>query len=583
MPRRTLAAHVRCKDQVTCDLLVVGSGAGGLAAAVTAAHHGLDVLIVEKELWFGGASARSGGGLWIPGNALARRCGINDPREAASIYLQHHAGERFDAARVNAFLDHGPAMVDFIEKETHVKFFLPHRYPDYHPHLPGGAVEGRSIFASSMSAAPLGNQLARLRPPLRTATFMGMPVGMEDAAYLMTIARSVKSCWHVAKLLLQLGRDGLLHGRSMRLSMGNALVGGLAASAIEKGARLWTSAPATSLLGTAGAITGATVETAGHRVRVTARKAVILATGGFPHDSSRRSQLLPQAASSAEAWALLPYGNCGDGLRLGESVGGFVESRMPMPVALAPASRIETGEGALSCFPVFGSRATPGSIAVMRDGGRFVNEAASYHDFALALLKAGENTVEPEAFIIADHRALRRYGLGRAHPFPAPLRAHLKSGYLLRAATLADLARKAGIDPEALEATVERFNCDACTGKDSQFGRGCSAYDRRMGDATQGPNPCLGPVERAPFYAIRVVPSAVGTFAGLVTNEHAQVLRRDGAPIAGLYAAGNDLSSITGGDYVGGGCTIGPAMTFGYIAARHAAALPSSSLMRPTG
>jgi succinate dehydrogenase/fumarate reductase flavoprotein subunit len=563
--------------QLTCDFLIVGSGAAGLTAAIAAAHAGLDVLVVEKEAWFGGASARSGGGLWIPGNSLARRAGITDSRGNILNYLRHEAGALFDEARVGAFLDAGPRMVDFVEARTYVKFFLPPSYPDYHASHPGGSSEGRSVFAKSMHAAALGEELKRLRRPMAVSTFLTMPIGLEDAGSFMTAGRNAKSLLRVCRLLLRLLRDVCLHGRTMRLAMGNALVGGLAASAFQRGVKIWTSAPARSLLTSSeGAVTGAVVDSGGRQVCVTARKGVLLCTGGFPHDSRRRSQLFPLGCNNAEAWALLPYGNTGDGLRMGESVGGYVEDRMAMPVALAPVSRIGTTEGALTCFPVFGSRATPGSLAVKRNGRRFVDEASSYHDFARALLQASAGEDDAVAYIIADHYTVRRYGLGRAHPFPLPLGPHLKSGYLLRADTLAELAGKAGIEPTALAATVEEFNGFARSGKDLAFGRGSNAYDRRMGDPAHAPNPCLGPIDRRPFYALRVVAGAVGTFAGLVTDRSAQVLRKDGTPIGGLYAAGNDLSSITGGDYIGGGCTLGPAMTFGYLAARHAAGIDAS-------
>jgi len=269
----------------------------------------------------------------------------------------------------------------------------------------------------------------------------------------------------------------------------------------------------------------------------------------------------------------MPYGNTGDGLRMAEAIGARIEDRMRSPIALAPVCRVDTKEGELSCFPLFSTRGNPGKIAVLRDGHRFVDEASSYHDFCVGLIKACAGRQEAVAYVISDHHSIRRYGLGFAHPYPMPLGQHVRSGYVIRGETIRELAEKAGIDPDALERTVATFNIYAGQGLDPDFGRGSNAYDLWAGDPTHRPNPCLGALERGPFYAIRVFAGSVGTFAGLMTNRHAQVLREDGSAIRGLYAAGNDLASITGGDYIGGGCTIGPAMTFGYIAARHMSGL----------
>jgi len=562
----------RADGALACDMLVVGSGAGALCAALTGAEAGLDVLVLEKEHHFGGASARSGGGLWIPGNRYAREAGIDDSREAAMTYLEHEAGPLFDRQRIEAFLDNGPHMVDFVTSHSPVRFVMLRGVSDYHPHHPGGVAEGRAIMARSGDARILGQELARLRPPLKASTFLGMQVGIEDFVHYNAAGRSLKSALYVARLIARSRIDMLFHGRSMRLASGNALVGGLAAACFARGVRLLTDAPVRSLTADAGRASGAIAEIGGRMVEVTARKGVLLATGGFPHDSRRRAELFPSGAARPEVWGLMPYGNSGDGLRMGEALGGVVEERMKSPVALSPAMRIDTREGELTCFPLFSTRGNPGKIAVKRDGRRFVDEASSYHDFARGLLAASEGEQEAVAYVISDHRSLRRYGLGAVFPV-LPIRRHLRSGHLIRGKTIGELAERAGIEPHALESTVAEFNRNARRGVDPDFGRGTNAYDLWAGDPVHKPNPCLGPLEHGPFYAVRVFAGSVGTFSGLVSNASAQVLRADGSPIAGLYAAGNDLASITGGDYIGGGCTIGPAMTFGYIAARHMAGL----------
>ena len=555
-----------------CDVLVVGTGAGGFSATVTAASLGLDVLMAEKEPYYGGTTARSGGWLWIPCSPTAKREGVEDSTQAARRYLQHETGNHFDAARVDAFLENGPKMVDFMERETEMRFVLGPAFADYHPLAPGGTDGGRSICAEPFDARALGAEKDRLRPPLAEITFMGMMIGTgKELMHFFNVTRSVKSAAVVAGLLARFARDRVLHGRAMRLTNGNALVGRLAKSAFDRRVPIWTDAPVTDLIIEAGRVVGAVVQRGGVPVRVHARRGVVLAAGGFPNDIARRRAMFRHAPTGAEHWSPAPPGNTGDGLRLGEQAGALVENRYPNAAAWVPVSLVPRGDGTSGPFPHFVDRSKPGVIAVVRSGRRFVNESDSYHDFIQAMVAA---TPEQEhcAWFMCDHPTLRRYGLGFAKPFPLPLTPYLRSGYLLRGRTLAELAAAAGIDAAGLEQTVAAYNGPAARGEDPEFHRGSTAYNRSLGDPAVTPNPCVAPLAAGPFYAVKVVPGDLGTFAGLRGDADARVLDAAGRAIPGLYAAGNDLASIMGGNYPGGGITLGPAMTFGYIAAQHMAA-----------
>jgi succinate dehydrogenase/fumarate reductase flavoprotein subunit len=551
---------------IECDVLVAGSGAGGMAAAVTARKHGLEVVVAEKAPWVGGTTALSGGWLWVPGNALGAALGASDTAEAARTYLLDQCGPWFDGPRVDAFLAAGPRMVDFFARETAVQFDCPVMFPDYHPDVAGGAPGGRSIVAAPFDGRALGASLAKLRAPLPELTLFGMMLGSgKEIVHFFNATRSAASAWVVAKRLASHARDLALYRRGIRLTNGNALAGRLLKSAEDAGVRILVSAPVRELVRSDGAVRGARLATADGPVRVTARRGVVLACGGFPHDVERRRRLFPHAPTGAEHYSPAPSGNTGDGLRLGESAGAGIEQDLPHAAAWVPVSRVPRRDGSTGLFPHFIDRAKPGVIAVTRTGRRFVNEANSYHDFVQGLV-AAVGRDEPTAFLLADHRAIRRYGLGFAKAFPLPLAPYLRSGYLLRGATLAELAARAGIDAAALAVTVEAFNRDARAGRDAEFGKGGTAYNRFLGDATVAPNPCLAPLDSPPFYAVQVVIGDLGTYAGIRTDARARALGARGTPIPGLYAAGNDMASIMGGNYPAGGITLGPAMTFGYIA-----------------
>lgn len=559
------------------DVLVVGSGAGGLSSAVSAAHRGLKVIVAEKEPVFGGTTARSGGWSWIPNNGPAKRAGIDDSVEKARTYMQHEAGEHFDAARVDAFLEAGPKAVEFFEKNTSLQFDLGPTFADYHPTAPGGMDAGRSIVARPIDGRELGKEIKRLRPPLWEITVLGMMIGSgKELLHFFNVTRSPISAFYVTGLVAKFARDVLFHGRAMRLMNGNALIARLAKSAFEKNVPIWTSSPVKSLIRDDNdTVIGAIINRPDGPVEVITRKGVVLAAGGFPQDPVRRKELMPHAPSGHEHVSPAPPGNTGDGLRLGESVGAQVNTELPHSAAWVPISRPPRGDGTLGTFPHFVDRSKPGVIAVTRSGRRFVNEAQSYHDFCQAMVKRcrdeGGEIAEIAAWFVADHKTFRRYGLGYAKPTPVPYKKLIKSGYLIQGKTIDDLAHQIGADPVQMAKTVQEFNKHALHGEDPEFGKGSTSYNRSLGDPNHKPNPCVAPVAKGPFYAVRLYVGDLGTFAGLKTNEYAQVLNEDCSPIKGLYSAGNDAASIMGGNYPGGGITLGPALTFGYIAARHMA------------
>jgi succinate dehydrogenase/fumarate reductase flavoprotein subunit len=357
----------------------------------------------------------------------------------------------------------------------------------------------------------------------------------------------------------------------MQLVNGTALIARLATSADDLGVQLLTSTRATRLLTDDGAVTGAVLDGPEGEITVRARRGVLLAAGGFPNDVDRRRELFPRTPTGREHWTLAPAETTGDGISLGESAGGVFDTSLASPAAWCPVSLVPYRSGRVGTYPHIVDRGKPGLVAVLANGKRFVNEADGYYQFTSAMIASAADDDEVAAWLICDHAFQRRYPFGMSKPFPVPVWPYLRSGYLRRGRTLAELARTCGIDPEGLIATVARFNKGATVGEDPEFGRGTTAFNRGSGDPGHTPNPSLAPIEKSPFYAIKVLPGSFGTFAGLRTDAYSRVVRGDGQPVPGLYAAGSDQANVMGGHYPSGGINIGPAMTFGYIAVRHAA------------
>jgi succinate dehydrogenase/fumarate reductase flavoprotein subunit len=544
------------------DVLVVGCGAAGLSAAIAARLQGLSVLILEKQEVIGGAAARSGGQVWVPGNRLARDAGIADTQSAALQYLQHEAGPLFDQQRASAYLEAAPRMIDeYSSGTTEMRFILNPLAADAHPQLPGAAAGGRVVMVPEFDARKLGKRLAQVGSPLKEWTFCGMQIAPgKELNHFFNWYRSFESAKVVATRVARHIRDMVTYGRTTRLVNGQALVARLFKSAIDLGVEIRTRSGVVHLETNAGKVSGALCDIAGQQSRIAARCGVILACGGFPLDLKQRQEL-QQGPLGTAFMPLAPLGNTGDGLRLALEQGAALDRRLPNALSWTPVSRSGS-----RVFPHLIDKGKPGFIAVDTKGRRFCNESGPGNDFVRKM--AERCTDGPvQAFLIFDHAAMRRWGAGMVRPAPLPYRHHIRSGYLVRGRTLQELARKAGIDVAGLEQTVARFNSFAKGGKDEDFQRGESPADKRNGDPACKPNPALRELT-GPLYAIKLHPGDFSTLSGVVVDARCRVLNEDGQPIAGLYAAGNDASSMMGGSNISPGSTLGPALVFGYIAAR---------------
>lgn len=545
------------------DVIVVGAGAGGMTAACVAAREGLSTLLLEKTAQVGGTTAISGGMVWVPGNPKFAPTARAADREAARAYLDHTLPQWQDRTLTERYLACAGEAIEYLESRTAVAFRPVAFYPDYYPDLPGAAMGGRVLEPQAFDARELGESFGLLKPPLPEFTlFGGMMVDRADIPHLRRATKSVRSALRVARILARHARDRLSFERGAHLVLGNALAARLLKSVLDAGAVLLTSVAGVEIEREGDRIVGVTI---GGAKRIRARRGVVLAAGGFSHDPELRSRYLPAKTGPSSAAS---RSNTGDGLRLGLAAGARMPDDHINNAFWVPSSRFLREDGTAAVYPhTVTDRGKPGVIAVDGRGKRFVNEAQSYHEFVQAMFRADAIP----AWLVCDRDAMWRYGLGAIRPFTRRLTSYVDSGYLKRASSMAQLAQMIGIDADAMEATVTRFNADARDGIDRDFGKGGNAYHKYVGDAAHRPNPCLAPIVAPPFYAVAVYPGDLGTSAGLVTNEHAQVLDGAGHPIDGLYACGNDMSSIMKGAYPGPGITLGPAVVFGYLAARHLA------------
>ncbi|MCG2620726.1 FAD-dependent oxidoreductase [Arthrobacter sp. I2-34] len=552
---------------VQCDVLVVGSGVAGLAAAIKAAKQGLSVVVAEKEQYLGGTTAISAGWAWVPGNKQGTAAG--DTRQEAEAYLENLAPDTYNAAGVQAFLDTVPETLEFFEDETEVKFIYPEKAPDYQMDLPGARMSGRAIIPQDADARMLGDMRLKLQPYLSSYTVFGyMPQVGPDINEFFHVNQSVKSFVYVAKKLLRTWLDTVLYKRAVLRTNGNALMTRMVRSALDAGVRLWTSTPVLSLAkdGT-GTVTGAVLG-GEHAGMVHARLGVILAAGGFSGNIELRKEFFPHDPNGDNHFTPT-IGHGGDAVNLARQVGGYVDDGVYSVGSWAPVTVFKyLRTGAQRLFPHLRAIGLPGLIAVDRGGRRFGNEALSYHDFGGQML--AHNAGQPDTFgwVIADAKTMHKYGIGYAKPWPMPRGYFHKTGYLVRGDSLADLAGKIGVDPDILALTVREFNKGAEVGEDPAFGRGSTLYNHFRGDLEHKPNPNLAPLDDGAFYAAQIRMGDLGTFAGLAVNERSEVITAEGAAVPGLYAVGAAAVSVFGGGYPGYGSHIGPALVFGYRAGR---------------
>ncbi|MCC7486936.1 MAG: FAD-dependent oxidoreductase [Burkholderiales bacterium] len=545
------------------DVIVIGAGAGGMTAASVAAAEGLSTLILEKAARVGGTTAVSGGMVWIPANPKMLAAGLADTIDDARRYLAHVVPPGFHHELREAFLARANEALAYLEARTAVVLKPVPFYPDYYPDAPGATPGGRVMEPVAFDARELEPHFGLLRPPLPEFTMLGgMMVDRADIPHFRRVLRSAASALRVARVVARHARDRLSFDRGAHLVLGNALAARLLKSVLALGVELRTSTRVAALVLDGGCVAGVTLADGS---LIPARRGVVLAAGGFSGDPGFRARYLPPGTGPSSAAC---PDDSGDGLRLGLAAGGRIVEENTHNAYWTPVSRFTRGDGTPAVFPhTVTDRGKPGVIAVDGSGRRFTNEAVSYHEFVKAMFRARAIP----AFLVCDRTAMWKYGLGAIKPFALSHGAHAASGYLRRAASIRALGETLGIDPAALEATVLRYNEDARAGVDREFAKGADAYGKYVGDPEHAPNPCVAPLARSPFYAVVLHPGDLGTTAGLRTNANAQVLDGAGEPIAGLYACGNDMSSIMNGAYPGPGTTLGPALTFGYIAGRHLA------------
>jgi 3-oxosteroid 1-dehydrogenase len=553
------------------DVVVVGSGGGGMTAALCASDLGQSVVVLEKSEVYGGTTAISGGGVWIPNNHLMAGVGAGDSYDDALTYLKAATRGMVSEARLRAYLDHGPRMVRYLEDKTRVRYRSMALYSDYYPELPGSRPGARTLDPMPFDAGLLGEEFARMRPSTPGTLIMGrvtMTAGeahtilTKERGWMVLILRRMARYWLDFPWRLRTRRD-------RRLTLGGALVGSLRRSMMDRSIPLWLETPLEGLVFDGRRVSGVEAIRNGKIVRIGANRGVILAAGGFEHNQAMREQYLPKPTRAE--WTVTPDANTGDAIRAGARLGARLDL---MDWAWWAPTVVVAGKEKRRAL--FVERALPGCVMVNKLGRRFVDEAAPYQDIVTAMFSDNQKTgANVPAWLVFDAEFRRKYPCGPLLPgMVRPDSALPKSwadNVYYKAETLDQLARRIEIDPAGLAETVRKMNDYAASGKDPEFGKGGNTFDRYYGDRNVKPNPCLAPIAKPPFYAMRIDAGDIGTKGGLLTDEFARVLRDDGQPLPGLYAAGNTSASVMGPSYPGAGSTIGPAMTFGYVAAHHLA------------
>lgn len=547
------------------DVLVVGSGGGGMLAALVAASNRADVLIVEKDKLWGGTTATSGAGIWIPGSDVSKSLGFEDDLDDAFKYVRALSADNVPDDNIRAFIDNAAPMLRWLMANTKVEY-MAFPYPDYHAENPGGSATGyRTHLPLTFDGKLLGSDLRTQRFPSPAASLFGW-LNWTFAETHELLYRSKGWFTHLTVNMAKYWFDWpfrFTSRKDRRLTLGNALTGALRLALNQKNVPLWLECPLIELVREDGRVTGAVISNRGQEQRIRARKGVVLAAGGFDKNQAMRdknSPLYPTARYSGGVTS-----NTGDSIRAAEEVGAGtmnLHSAWAAPVFYLPGE----DRGRLCTI----ERALPGCIMINQSGERYINEAASYHitGQAMARRQAEHGDASP-SWMVFDHRYRHQFPMGPLYPLiPDYLHNSAVRSILKKAKTISDLAVKIGVEPSKLKETMLKFNTHAAEGEDPDYQRGAAAYDKLYGDPRQKPNPCLRPINQAPFYAMPIFPGDIGMNGGLITNAKAQVLDQSGNTIAGLYAIGNNAASAMGESYPGAGVTIGPAMTFGYIAAR---------------
>lgn len=551
------------------DLLIIGAGAGGMTAALTASMEGLSVLICEKTSMVGGTTSTSGGTVWVPGTSLSEKAGVPDTIEEADRFLQHVVGNRGGDERRRAFLESGRSAIDALVTQTDVQLVAAAAHPDYLDG-PGSAYGGRALAAIEFDGRVLGKEFARVRPP--RDVFMGlggMMVGRYELPALLKPFASVGNFRTTMRIVLRYFADRLTYSRGTRVLMGNALVGRLFLSLKKRNVPIWFDSALGDFIREGDRVVGTVVSTPDGERRIKARRGVVLATGGVAWNRKLRDEFFPAEIAQPSQ---TPVTNTGDGIMAAfEKLGAKLDNGHDSPALWMPCSFLKKKDGTESIWPhILLDRAKPGLLAVGSDGQRFVNEADSYHDFCMGMIKAKLS----EAWLVVDANFMQKYGLGLVLPGARGLSRLLRTGYLFEGKNVEDLAGKIGVDAKGLSETIAKYNGYAKTSDDLEFHRGHSVVNRFNGDEAAKPNPCLAPLINGPLYAVKVMPLDLAGSAGLVCDVNSLVLDQQDKPIEGLYVCGNDATSIFRGTYPGPGTTLGPAMVFGWRIARHAAGKP---------
>lgn len=547
-------------ETLTTDVLVVGSGGAGLTAATVAATRGLNVILVEKTAVFGGTTAWSGGGIWVPCNSLAKAAGLHDGVEQARAYIKGVIGPTVREDLVDAFLGCSPDMVDFLQGNTSVKFSLQEGFADWYQDVPGATTSGRLLAPVEFDGRELGPYLQYLREALHEFNApAGMMIGFDDMPHIANVKKSWKSFRHVAGLLVRFLWDKARYKRGTRLTMGNALIARLLQSSIKAGVKLWSSAPMLHLETDGDRVVGAVIEKDGRPLRVLAARGVILASGGFSANPEYRQRFIPFPEQHV---SMVCAGNTGVAISNALELGAVFDGENISNAGWLVVSVLQQADGSQRKFPhLFLDRGKPGCIAVNINGERFGNESTTN------LVQPMHDSGSVPAYLLCDHRFIKKYGLGLVRPGGIGLKKMLGAKYVVKGDSLADLAEKTGIDAINLQATVERFNQYAEKGVDDDYGRGGDKEDFSMGDMNHKPNPCLGPIANPPYYAVKIFPGDSTTTVGLKVDAQAHVLNQQGEPIPGLQAVGLDMNSLWRGKAPSHGGNNTLSLTFGYIAA----------------